>query len=238
MCLPAVLCLMCAVLGGAWAQYNLQPQFSPGGDMAGFSLPEDTRPGAPVYRLQGTDPEGGLLHYSISGEHFNVDRMSGVVKLIKALDRETLDMLEVIISITDESLGGSEPNTVSLRREIRVLDVNDNPPVFQGRPYVMSVAENARIGSLLYTNISVTDRDSGVNAELDIKCLNCDEFDIETIKIDEGQYAVAVVLAKQLDYESAPGYSLILEASDSNPLFRLTATASVAVDVIDIQDQP
>ncbi|RZF46512.1 hypothetical protein LSTR_LSTR009294 [Laodelphax striatellus] len=238
MCFPAVLCLMCVVLRGAWAQYNLQPQFSPGGDMAGFSLPEDTRPGAPVYRLQGTDPEGGLLHYSISGEHFNVDRMSGVVKLIKALDRETLDMLEVIISITDESLGGSEPNTVSLRREIRVLDVNDNPPVFQGRPYVMSVAENARIGSLLYTNISVTDRDSGVNAELDIKCLNCDEFDIETIKIDEGQYAVAVVLAKQLDYESAPGYSLILEASDTNPLFKLTATASVAVDVIDIQDQP
>lgn len=82
------------------AQLNRAPQFLPGGDMARFSLPEDTPVGSPVYKLIGSDPEGSSVHYSISGEHFTVDRKSGVVTLLKKLDRESLDLLEVIISIT------------------------------------------------------------------------------------------------------------------------------------------
>lgn len=68
--------------------------------MARFSLSEDTRVGAPVYRLRGLDPEGSDVHYSISGEHLTVDRKSGIVSLLRPLDRETVDMVEVIISIT------------------------------------------------------------------------------------------------------------------------------------------
>lgn len=79
---------------------NRAPQFLPGGDMTRFSLPEDTQVGAPVYRLQGADPEGAPVHYSISGHHFEVDRISGIVSLVKPLDRESLEILEVIISIT------------------------------------------------------------------------------------------------------------------------------------------
>jgi len=68
--------------------------------MARFSLPEDTRVGAPVYRLRGLDPEGSDVHYSISGEQLTVDRKSGIVSLLRPLDRESVDMVEVIISIT------------------------------------------------------------------------------------------------------------------------------------------
>lgn len=93
-----VLIMLCMV--EVMAQYNRPPQFLHNGDMAKFSLPEDTHVGAPVYRLLGSDPEGTRVHYSISGEYFNVDRTSGVVKLIKQLDRETVDVIEVIISIT------------------------------------------------------------------------------------------------------------------------------------------
>lgn len=48
----------------------------------------------------GVDPEGGTLHYSISGPEFSVDRDTGVVRLRQPLDRETQDLVEVIISIT------------------------------------------------------------------------------------------------------------------------------------------
>jgi len=68
--------------------------------MARFSLPEDTRVGTPVYRLRGLDPEGSDVHYSISGEQLTVDRKSGIVSLLRPLDRESVDMVEVIISIT------------------------------------------------------------------------------------------------------------------------------------------
>jgi len=53
-----------------------------------------------VYRLKGEDPEGSRLAYSISGDHLSVVRNTGVVTLVKALDRETSDVLEVIITIT------------------------------------------------------------------------------------------------------------------------------------------
>lgn len=90
------------LLPWAYAQINRAPQFSSGGDMARFALPEDTPVGAPVYRLQGSDPEGSQVHYSISGEYFTVDKRSGVVTLLKTLDRESVDLIEVIISITGD----------------------------------------------------------------------------------------------------------------------------------------
>lgn len=48
----------------------------------------------------GVDPDGGRVHYSISGPIFSVDSNTGVVTLRQQLDRETQDTIEVIISIT------------------------------------------------------------------------------------------------------------------------------------------
>lgn len=110
---------------------NRAPHFIPvSGDMSHFSLPENTIVGTPVYQLKGMrnvldrisfklchiwpqsvnmytgkDPENGKLHYSISGQYFSVDKMTGVVTLVKPLDREKEEILEVIISIT-----GSDSN--------------------------------------------------------------------------------------------------------------------------------
>lgn len=95
-----VLAVLLGVATGSYSAVNNAPQFIPGGDMAKFSLPEDTKVGTPVYRLQAVDPEGATVHYSISGQHFEVDRNTGIVSLIKPLDRETNDIIEVIISIT------------------------------------------------------------------------------------------------------------------------------------------
>jgi hypothetical protein len=46
------------------------------------------------------DPDGSRVSYTISGQYFSVDRSTGVVTLVKGLDRETLDSLEVVISVT------------------------------------------------------------------------------------------------------------------------------------------
>ncbi|PSN50227.1 hypothetical protein C0J52_07794 [Blattella germanica] len=242
-----VMLTMCKTGLNAQSLMNRAPHFLPGGDMARFSLPEDTRVGSPVYRLRGTDPEGSIVHYSISGEQLTVDRTSGIVTLLRPLDREAIDLVEVIISITDEGIGGSEPNTVSLRREIPILDVNDNPPEFHGRPYSFAVAETSQVGSTLYSNISITDNDGGVNADIDLVCVSekdnedvCSTFGIETEKIGEGDYVGIIYLLKPLDYEQRSGYSLVLKATDlaSDPTARLTAVAKVAIDIVDIQDQP
>jgi len=102
-----------------------------------------------------------------------VDRETGVVRLRQELDRELQDTIEVIISITDEGIYGTEPNTVSQRREIPVRDYNDNQPMFYGRPYSASVSESLPLGAELIVDppIIVVDRDEGINAEVQIKCV-------------------------------------------------------------------
>ncbi|XP_053956622.1 cadherin-23 isoform X1 [Anastrepha ludens] len=224
---------------------NQPPHFVPGsGDMSRFSLLENTPVGSPIYQLRGIDPEGSRLKYSISGPVFSVDRETGVVRLRQELDRETQDTIEVIISITDEGIYGTEPNTVSLRREIPVRDYNDNHPTFIGRPYSSSVSESLEVGGELEIKprIIAIDRDEGINAVLTIKCVQendiCDTFDVRAERIADGNYTARVTLKKPLDYESRPSYIMTVAASDGALDNRLTSFASVSITVIDVQDQP
>lgn len=68
--------------------------------MARFAISEDTPVGKSVYKLSAIDPDGSKVSYTISGQHLSVNRSTGVVTLVKTLDRETLDSLEVVISAT------------------------------------------------------------------------------------------------------------------------------------------
>lgn len=60
---------------------------------------------------------------------------------------------------------------MSIRREIRVEDRNDNPPVFTRNSYVVSVNETASINTQFFNKILVSDADSGNNAEIKLTCL-------------------------------------------------------------------
>ncbi|GBP73902.1 Cadherin-23 [Eumeta japonica] len=228
---------------------NRAPHFIPQiGDMSQFVLPENTPVGTPVYQLKGIDPENGQLRYSISGQYFSVDPLSGVVTLAKALDREKQPSLEVIISITDEGIANTEPNTISLRRVIPVQDVNDNPPIFHNRPYTVNISEATPAGEEIQLNppIKITDSDEGVNAEIHVVCSTkdkgsdseaCSTFKIITDEISPGEYEIRLFLREPLDYESRSAYIISLEASDVSDR-PLKAHASIAVTVSDVQDQP
>lgn len=227
---------------------NRVPHFVPQiGDMSQFSLMENTPVGTPVYQLKGVDPENSQLRYSISGQYFTVDSITGVVTLAKSLDREEQDTLVVIISITDEGVANTEPNTVSLRRIIPVKDINDNPPVFQNRPYIVNISEDLPVGREIELNnkIIITDRDEGINGEIKVICSKdkggdaeaCNTFRIVTDKISPTEFQAHIYLNSPLDYESRSAYVISLVASDVSDK-PLKTTASVAVTVSDVQDQP
>ncbi|XP_046392719.1 cadherin-23-like [Ischnura elegans] len=250
--LSHVLLLVLVVLGssGCGAQgINRAPQLDPGGDMARFALSENTPVGSFVYTLKGSDPEGSRLRYSISGPQLTVDPTSGVVVLVRPLDRETEDILEVVVSVTDQPVGGSEANTVSVRREVAILDANDNPPIFHNRPYSLAIPETTEVGKIITLpgTISITDADGGVNADITLSCSPdaqdpeaCETFDVWAEKVLEGQFTGVLRLRAPLDFERRRGYSLSLIASDGarNPRDRLNSTSRVAIEILDVQDQP
>uniref|UniRef100_A0A668AUK9 Cadherin-related family member 1a n=1 Tax=Myripristis murdjan TaxID=586833 RepID=A0A668AUK9_9TELE len=67
--------------------------YSHNGNLALFSLSEDTAVGTQIYCLNGTDPEGQEVRYGLafepgSKEYFRVDPKSGNITLVEKLDRE------------------------------------------------------------------------------------------------------------------------------------------------------
>lgn len=87
----------------------------------------------------------------------------------------------------DEPIKDSDTNTVSLRREISIVDVNDNPPEFLGRPYSFSVFEDVKVGTVIYNNITVVDKDMGPNSDIFMTCVQnnepCTMFNLLTEKV-------------------------------------------------------
>lgn len=76
-----------ASITAASGNVNLSPVFTQ--DMNNLALSETTPLNSIVYRLEGYDPEGGNVTFGLIGtENFEVNPITGDVKLIKQLDRE------------------------------------------------------------------------------------------------------------------------------------------------------
>lgn len=212
--------------------------------MEKFSIREDTPVGTSLYTLRGRDPDNTRVFYYISGGTFSVDKDTGVVKLTRRLDREEESTVDVIISLTDEKIHGRKANTVSLQREINVLDYNDNAPVFENGPYSFYVNEDTVVGATIYSGILVTDADLGMNADVQVSCQKhvtpkaCTIFELNQVKLGIGRYQQEVVLKQPLDYEQETTYVMSLQANDLANEKRMNSSADVIIKVRDVQDRP
>lgn len=217
---------------------NQPPYLEQGQDLAGFQIDEDTPVGSIVYTLKGTDPEGARVSYTISGDNFSVDRQTGVITLRAPLDREKEDLLEVVITIQDESF----EHIVPFRRQIRVLDKNDNAPIFVKNVYKFKVDETVEVGQTLFTQIGVSDGDDGPNSVVKLTCLSesspeaCETFEIKAQLQSPGNYIGLVRLKKALDFEERSSYDMVIKAEDAG-VPALSSTVNVLIEVNDIQDQ-
>ncbi|CAK1578959.1 unnamed protein product [Parnassius mnemosyne] len=218
---------------------NMLPVFTQ--DTDNLALSESTPVGEIVYTLQGSDPEGLPIKYGLVGtDKFSVNPDTGEVTLIQPLDREREDTIKFLVSIEDQDPDGKINLTQSQPMTVIVLDENDNPPFFKNSPYEVDVPEDEEIGKTILTNIEVEDRDS-VGDSLEVGCVPseqwpeaCEIFEVATLHSTANQYAGALVLKKQLDYNENQFYQFQLYATDGT----LNSTAHVEVKVVDVQNSP
>ncbi|RLU20895.1 hypothetical protein DMN91_007509 [Ooceraea biroi] len=78
------------------------------------------------------------------------------------LDREQVEFYSLNICVRDR---GRPPRLGYLLVNVTVLDVNDNPPVFQQSDYVVALNESAPVGTKVLT-VHATDKDSEDNSRL------------------------------------------------------------------------
>uniref|UniRef100_A0A8B9QG07 Photoreceptor cadherin n=1 Tax=Apteryx owenii TaxID=8824 RepID=A0A8B9QG07_APTOW len=218
-------CGFCFVLIAVQANYA--PYFfdngdrSTNGNMALLSLSEDTPIGTHVYTLNGTDPEGDPVTYSLAYEagsrhYFSVDKHLGNVTLIEELDRE-----------------------VSEKVRILVTDANDESPEFINTPYIVQVPENTPSGSSIF-KIEAVDRDTGSGGSITyfLQNIHANKF-----TIDRHSGVLRIKTGVALDYEKSRTHFVIVVAKDGGGKLRghnkmFSATTTVTVNVEDVQDTP
>uniref|UniRef100_A0A452UF52 Cadherin-related family member 1 n=1 Tax=Ursus maritimus TaxID=29073 RepID=A0A452UF52_URSMA len=230
------------LLLGNFTQANFAPHFfdngvgSTNGNMALFSLPEDTPVGSHVYTLNGTDPEGDPVSYHISFDPsarsvFSVDPNFGNITLVEELDRERDDEIEAIISISDGV------NLVAEEVTILVTDANDEAPSFVQEPYTVQVPEDIPTGSSIIT-VHAVDKDTGSGGSVTYFLQNTHATEFA---LDRHSGVLRLRPGATLDYEKARAHFVTVVAKDGGGRLRgadvvFSATTTVTVNVDDVQD--
>ncbi|XP_030921405.1 protocadherin-16-like [Geospiza fortis] len=132
-------------------------------------VPEDTPVGTVIAIFSVQDRDSGVngeVQCSISDSHpFRLEKsFDNYYRVVTAelLDREQVSEYNVTVRAAD---GGSPALQSSAVLALRVLDVNDNAPLFLEERYSARLAENNAAGALVLT-VRATDADWGQNARV------------------------------------------------------------------------
>ncbi|XP_049579920.1 cadherin-24 [Syngnathus scovelli] len=206
-----------------------------------FFVIEEYRGPEPVLigRLH-TDMDRGDGHtkYTLEGEGvgsvFVIDSNTGNIHVTKSLDREEKDQYRLTATATDRQTGRAlEPSSQFI---IRVQDINDNPPIFPGEPYIATVPEMANIGTSII-QVTATDADDptyGNSAQLVYAIAEgLDYFSVDP------QTGILRTAVPNMDRETQEEYVVVLQARDmGGHLGGLSGTTTVTVRLSDVNDNP
>ena len=176
-------------------------------------------PGGGIAQMALTTPSG----VSVSKFHIQQTQNTGSLYTTVPLDREIEANHSLRITLTN-----SESLSTYLDLEIEVLDINDNPPVFDQSTLTFTVMEN-QPNETVVGQVVASDRDSGDNGTVIYSFLS--PSSLFTISPSSGVVQALV----PLDRESQAEHMLVVVARDNgiNPLQR---SANLVIQVADVND--
>ncbi|XP_010610629.1 cadherin-1 isoform X2 [Fukomys damarensis] len=214
------------------------------------SVMEGALPGTSVMQALATDADdpntyNAEIAYTILSQEptlphsqmFIINRITGVISVVTTgLDRESYPTYTLEVQAAD--LQGEGLSTTA-KAVITVTDVNDNPPIFNPTTYEGQVPENE--ADAVITTLTVTDDDApntpGWQAVYTILNDPDKQFIVTTDPITNNGI---LKTAKGLDFEAKKQYILHVTATNVVPfeVILQTSTATVTVDVLDINEAP
>ncbi|XP_043837809.1 protocadherin gamma-A10 isoform X21 [Dromiciops gliroides] len=203
-----------------------------------LEIREITTPGARFHLQDAQDPDVGnnsLQNYLLGrSTHFSLDVQTkgGGTKyaelvLERSLDREEQAEHQLLLVATD---GGDPARTGETQIRIRVLDVNDNAPVFLRSLYEVSVPEDVQLGTMV-VKVQATDRDEGSNAKITYSLIKLSEA--SSLLFHIGSTSGELTVVGNLDFEASQLHELEVQALDGGGL---SALAHILLRVTDIND--
>uniref|UniRef100_A0A673GAC5 Protocadherin-10-like n=1 Tax=Sinocyclocheilus rhinocerous TaxID=307959 RepID=A0A673GAC5_9TELE len=150
--------------------------------------------------------------------------------LEKPLDREQQALHRYVLTAVD---GGQPPRTGTALLVVRVLDSNDNVPVFDQPVYSVNLAENAPVGTLII-QLNATDSDEGPNGEVIYSFSNHISSRIKEL-FDIDARTGRIEVRGEVDFEESSLYQIYVQAKDMGPN-AVPAHCKVLVKVTDVND--
>ncbi|XP_065131001.1 protocadherin alpha-8-like isoform X11 [Paramisgurnus dabryanus] len=206
-----------------------------------LDIAENSLPGVRFPLHHATDADVGknsISTYKLnSNEYFSLAVNKGgeqtafaELVLQKALDREKQSVIQLTLTAVD---GGTPSKTGTSLIIIKVLDNNDNIPVFSKSLYKTTVFENVAIGTTIVV-LNATDIDEGPNSEIVYSFIKRDQGKIlQLFEIDPNSGAITV--KGNIDFEKHNAFEIRAQASDKGQP-PMSAHCKVLVEVLDIND--
>ncbi|XP_068133821.1 protocadherin gamma-C5-like isoform X6 [Hyperolius riggenbachi] len=171
-------------------------------------------------------------YFSLSMKHRKDGTLIPQLILEKVLDREEKSEHHLILTAID---GGEPARSGSCHINITVLDINDNPPVFNQSLYKIRLKENLPLNTIVFS-LNASDLDEGANGEIQYY------FDSHTSEssrqlFDLNQQTGDIFITGNLDYEELNYHELSIKAEDKG-LPRLIGDCLVQVEIEDLNDNP
>ncbi|XP_042568207.1 cadherin EGF LAG seven-pass G-type receptor 2-like [Cyprinus carpio] len=196
------------------------------------SVMEDIPTFTSVLQVSATDRDSGLngrVFYTFQGGEdgdgdFIIESTSGIVRTLRRLDRENTPVYNLQAFAVDK---GVPPLKTPVDIQVTVLDVNDNPPVFEKDEFDIFVEENSPIG-LVVAHISASDPDEGSNAQIMYQIVEGNIPEVFQLDIFSGELTALT----DLDYETRSEYIIVVQATSAP----LVSRATVHIKLIDRND--
>ncbi|XP_038218379.1 cadherin-87A-like [Zerene cesonia] len=195
-------------------------------------VPEEQPVGAVLATYTATDSETPIAAIVIHppSPYFEIDNVTGVVKIIKRIDYETTHSINFTLVASDS---GVPQLSAAAGVYVQVLNVNDEEPVFQRPQYAGAVREHAPVGTSVLT-VHAADNDEGEYGEVRYS-LTGEQSPLFTIDPSSGVISVG----DNIDRETVPDVRLRVVATDKAPA-HLSKSTSVPlhIKILDINDNP
>ncbi|XP_023558333.1 cadherin EGF LAG seven-pass G-type receptor 1 isoform X2 [Octodon degus] len=199
------------------------------------SVFEDAPPSTSVLQVSATDrdsgPNGRLLYTFQGGDDgdgdFYIEPTSGVIRTQRRLDRENVAVYNLRALAVDR--GTPAALSASVEVQVTVLDINDNPPVFEKDELELFVEENSPVGSVV-AKICANDPDEGPNARIMYQIVEGNVPEVFQLDLLSGDLRALA----ELDFEVRRDYMLVVQATSAP----LVSRATVRIHLLDQNDNP
>ncbi|KAG8137682.1 hypothetical protein E2320_004903 [Naja naja] len=212
-------------------------------DQVDLDISENAAPGTRFPLASAHDPdaaENGLRTYLLTRDDYGLFALDVKARgdgtkfpelvVQKPLDREEQSHHTLVLTALD---GGEPPRSGTVQLNVRLIDSNDNSPVFEAASYVVELPENVPLGTVLL-DLNATDADEGTNGQVLYSFSGYTPDRVrELFSIDPQTGLIRV--KGNLDYEEGNLVEIDVQARDLGPN-PIPAHCKVTVHLLDRND--